>query len=164
MFARLVRPSVISQPSWSCTRNLSWRPRLPKLPSFKLTPDPPGNIIGTVNDAHIPPKFDISHGSYHWMYERIITVGMAPLVVFPFVAGVDYPLIDAGLCTLVLLHSRYGLQSCIIDYIPLRKFGFWHKLAMFLLNIGSFVSLYGIYIIETENNGLADLISKLWHT
>lgn len=165
MFSRLIRPSIITSPSISyksAIRNLSLKPRLPKLPNLRLTPDVPGNIIGSVNDAYVPPPGDISVGAFHWLYEKLVVVGMIPLVVFPFIAGVDYPLFDAALGTLTLLHSRYGLQSCIIDYIPLRKFGFWHKMAMFLLNIGTAVSLYGIYVIETEYNGLCDLIHKLW--
>ncbi|TID29409.1 hypothetical protein CANINC_001983 [Pichia inconspicua] len=163
----LLRPTIINHLkldfSKSFTaRNLSLKPRLPKFPSFKLTPDPPGNIVGTVNDAYVPPQPEISKGSFHWAYERLVVLGMTPLIVFPFIAGVDYPLVDAILSSLILLHSRYGFQSCIIDYIPKRKFGTWHKLAMILLNIGSFTSLYGIYVIETENNGLADLIYKMW--
>lgn len=163
----LLRPSIIGAPKFnflkSCsTRNLSLKPRLPKLPSFKITPDPPGNIVGTVNDAYVPPQPEVTEGSFHWAYERIVVLGMTPLIVFPFIAGVDYPLVDAALSSLILLHSRYGLQSCIIDYIPKRKFGTWHKLAMLLLNIGSFTSLYGIYVLETEYNGLTDLIHKIW--
>lgn len=160
----LLRPSILHVQNFSLvSRNLSLKPRLPKLPSFKLNPEPAGNIIGTVNDAYVPPPMEMSEGSFHWAYERLITVGMAPLIVFPFIAGVDYPLVDAAMGSLILLHSRYGLQSCIIDYIPIRKFGNWHKLAMLLLNLGSFISLYGVYVIETEYNGICDLIGQLWH-
>lgn len=161
---RLLRPSIISPPRFpTFSRNISLKPRLPKLPNLKLKPDAPGNIIGTVNDAYVPPMPDISEGSFHWAYERMVVLSMTPLVVFPFIAGVDYPLVDATLGVLIALHSRYGFHSCIIDYIPLRKFDFWHKFAMFLLNVGTCVSIYGIYILETENNGLCDLIQKLWH-
>jgi hypothetical protein len=165
MFARLIRPSIISTPRLSllnASRSISLKSRLPKLPSFKLTPDAPGNIIGTVNDAYVHPEMEMSHGSFHWVYERLVVLGMAPLIVFPFVAGVDYPLVDAALGSLLLLHARYGIQSCIIDYIPLRKFGTWHKLAMLFLNVGTVFALYGVNVIETEFNGLADLIHKIW--
>lgn len=167
LISSILRSSVIGVPRFNLfqtSRNLSLKSGLPKLASLKITPDPPGNIIGTVNDAYVPPAGDISKGSFHWAYERIVVLGMTPLIVFPFIAGVDYPIIDAALGSLVLLHSRYGLQSCIIDYIPKRKYGTWHKLAMLLLNVGSFVSLYGVYVIETEHNGLSDLIYKIWKT
>ncbi|GMM30097.1 Tim18 protein [Martiniozyma asiatica (nom. inval.)] len=144
------------------TRSLRLIPRLPKLPSFKIKEDVPGNIVGTVNDPYIHPPYAPEGGSFHWAYERIITVAMTPLVATPFIMGVDYPMLDAGLGLLILLHSRYGLQSCVIDYIPLRKFQFWHKFAMFLLNIGTCVSMYGVYVIETEENGLCDLIARVW--
>lgn len=164
LFARLLRPSIISPPRFSLSaRNLSLKPRLPKLPSFKLTPDAPGNIIGTVNDAYVSPIPAMEHGSFHWVYERAVVLAMTPLVVFPFFAGVDYPIVDAILSSLVIIHSRYGFQSCIIDYIPLRKFGTWHKIAMVFLNLGTAISLYGVYVIETEENGVCDLIQRLWN-
>jgi succinate dehydrogenase hydrophobic anchor subunit len=163
---RLFRPSILLSSKFTTpSRNLSLKPRLPKfkLPNLKLTPEAPGNVLDSVNDAYVPPPGDISKGSFHWLYERIVILGMTPLVIFPFIAGVDYPLIDATMSTLILIHSRYGFQSCIIDYFPLRRFGNWHKIVMFLLNIGTCISLYGIYVIETEFNGLCDLIEKLWH-
>lgn len=164
MLTKLLRPSIIKSPQFiSTTRNISFKPRLPKLPDLRLKPEAPGNVMDSVNEAYVPPPPDISEGSFHWMYERLVILGMTPLIVFPFVAGVDYPIVDAMLGSLILLHSRYGFQSCIIDYIPLRRFGNWHKLAMFLLNVGTGISLYGIYVIETEYNGLCDLIEKLWH-
>lgn len=164
---RLLKPSIITAPKFHLlSRNFSLKPRLPKLPklsSFKLKEDVPGNIIGTVNDAYVPPEADITHGSFEWAYERMVILGMTPLVVFPFIAGVDYPIADATLAILIALHARYGLKSCIIDYIPIRKFGIWHKIAMFMLNFGTWVSVYGIYIIETEQNGICNLIKSFWH-
>lgn len=162
---RLLRPTIMSPPRFSSllVRSFSLKPRLPKLPNLRLTPDVPGNVVGTVNDAYVPPPTEFSEGSFHWAYERLVILAMTPLVVFPFVAGVDYPLIDATLGVLIAVHSRYGFQSCIIDYIPLRKFGNWHKLAMFFLNIGTCLSVYGIYLLETEENGICDLVKRIWH-
>lgn len=167
----LLRPSLyahnpIKINAINNVRCLSLKPRLPKLPKlpdFKIKQDPPGNITGTVNDAYVPPEFSMDKGSFHWVYERAIVVSLTPLVILPFIAGVDYPIIDSIFGSLILLHSRYGLQSCIIDYIPLRKFGFWHKLASFLLNIGTAVGLYGVYVLETEDNGVYNLVKTMWH-
>lgn len=157
---QLVRPAVMNQ-----KRGLRLIPRMPKMPtfeSFKLKNDPPGNIVGTVNDAYVPPEYCPPEGSFHWAYERIVTVSMVPLMAFPFVGGVEYPIVDALMSTLVLAHCRYGIQSCIVDYIPLRRFQGWHKLALALLNVGTGVSMYGIYKLETEDNGAWDLVIKLW--
>ncbi|AGO10979.1 AaceriAFR523Cp [[Ashbya] aceris (nom. inval.)] len=137
------------------------------LEKFKLTPPPPGGVTGNVNEAFRPPEPNYMQGSYHWYYERISAVSIIPLTLVPLYgavtgASVEYPLIDAALCSLLLVHTQMGLTSCIIDYIPKRKFGIWHNLAMCMLYAGTTVGLYGVYILETENNGLIDLIGRMW--
>lgn len=73
-----------------------------------------------------------------------------------------HPLLDASLCVMLVVHAHYGFMSCIIDYIPKRKFGIWHDMARYLLYGGSALALYGVYDLETSNNGVVDLIGKLW--
>jgi len=133
-----------------------------KLSDFKLKEQPVGNIVGTVNDAVKIPPMDFYKGSYHWDYERIVTVSMVPLALAPFVIGIEHPYIDAIFSILLLIHCRYGFQSCIIDYIPERRFGIWHKVAMWALDLGSWLALYGVYVIETEANGLFALVCHIW--
>lgn len=133
-----------------------------KLSDFKLKEQPVGNIVGTVNDAVKIPPMDFYKGSYHWDYERIVAVSMVPLALAPFVIGIEHPYIDAIFSILLLIHCRYGFQSCIIDYIPERRFGIWHKMAMWALDLGSWLALYGVYVIETEANGLFALVCHIW--
>lgn len=150
-------------PFISSKRYISLKPDFSK---FKLTPPPPGGVVGGFNDAFKPPEANHFHGSYHWDYERITAISLLPLTTIPmYVAlsgGVVQPLLDAAMCTALLLHVQYGLTSCIIDYIPKRKFGIWHSIARSLLYGGCALGLYGIYDLETNNNGLVDLIGKLW--
>lgn len=141
------------------SRCLSLKPNFSK---FKLNKGPPGNIVGTVNDAYKFPEPDHYHGSNHWTYDRILAMGLVPLTAFPFVMGVEFPMVDSIFCLTVLLHSYAGFKSCIIDYIPERVYGFWHRAAMKLLTLGTAVSLYGIYILETTENGLFDFVSKIY--
>ncbi|CAR26772.1 ZYRO0C01056p [Zygosaccharomyces rouxii] len=144
-------------------RCISLKPDFSKL---KLNPPPPGGVEGTVNDAFKPPVQDPSEGSFHWDYERIAAVSLLPLVTVPLYIGITGgivpPILDASLCSILLIHVQYGLTSCIIDYIPMRKFRIWHNLAMYLLYGGTAVGLYGVYQLETENNGIVDLIRRLW--
>lgn len=131
---------------------------------IKTIPQPPGNIIGTVNDAYVPPKPNSFTGSKHWTFERLVTIGMVPLVVTPFVTGGLSAPLDATLGALILYHSYAGFESCIIDYIPLREFGVWHKAAMGLLAFGSVVAAYGIYVLETSyDGGLWALLKDSWN-
>lgn len=144
-------------------RCISLKPNFSKL---KLNPPPPGGVEGTVNDAFRPPLPDPSEGSFHWDYERIAAVSLVPLVTVPLYIGITGgivpPLLDASLCSILLIHVQYGLTSCIVDYIPKRKFRVWHNLAMYLLYGGTAMGLYGIYQLETENNGIVDLARRLW--
>lgn len=55
-------------------------------------------------------------------------------------------------------------NSCITDYISERVYGVWHKYAMYMLGLGSAVSLFGIYKLETENDGVVGLVKSLWHS
>lgn len=144
-------------------RQLSLKPDISKL---KLIPSPPGGVRGGINDAFQPPEPNHFHGSYHWDYERITAASLLPLTTIPLYislsGGVVPPLLDASLCVALILHVHYGLMSCIIDYIPRRKFGVWHDMARYLLYGGSAIALYGVYDLETSNNGLVDLIGRLW--
>ncbi|KAM9938404.1 hypothetical protein OXX80_002103 [Metschnikowia pulcherrima] len=156
---------IIGRGSLGLVRNLNFARTLSLKPNFsklKLREQPPGNIVGTVNEAYEIPLVSPYESSYHWTYERILAAGLVPMAAFPFVMGVDFPYVDTAFCLAVLFHAHCGIKSCIIDYIPERVYGFWHKAACKLLSLGSFVSMYGIYLIETSENGLFDLISKLW--
>lgn len=140
-------------------RTISFKPDFSK---FKKIKQPPGIIVGTVNEPTKIPLVSYYEGSYHWVYEKIITVGLIPLSLVPFFAGVEHPMIDSIFSIGLLFHIHAGLKSCIIDYIPERVWGFWHRFAGKLLTLGTFVAMYGVYVLETANNGLYDLISKLW--
>ncbi|ABN65231.1 membrane anchor in succinate dehydrogenase complex [Scheffersomyces stipitis CBS 6054] len=154
----VIKPVSLLRPT-GVARFISLKPDFSR---FKKTEQPPGYIVGTVNDAYRIPLVTYYEGSYHWTYERAIAITMVPLMMTPFVAGVEYPMIDAVFSSLVLFHCHCGFKSCIIDYIPERVYGFWHRAATRLLTLGSFVSLYGVYLIETEGNGLFDLLKNIW--
>lgn len=128
---------------------------------FKTIPQPPGNIIGTVNDAYVAPKPNKFEGSLHWTIERVVVLGMTPLIAAPLITG-SSPL-DSAMAGLLLYHCFAGFQSCIIDYIPKRVYGGLHTAAMALLTFGTFVAGYGVYKIENEEkDGLYGLVKKLW--
>lgn len=135
---------------------------MPDFSKYKKIPQPPGHIVGTVNEPYKIPLVSFYEGGYHWAYERILTVALIPLATFPFIGGVEYPMLDSIFTVGLLFHAHAGFQACIIDYIPLRVYGVWHRIARRLLAFGTSVSMYGIYILETENGGLWDLLSSIW--
>ncbi|KAG7191541.1 membrane anchor subunit of succinate dehydrogenase, Sdh4 [Scheffersomyces spartinae] len=128
---------------------------------IKTIPQPPGHIVGDVNDAYVPPPPSKSHGSLHWTAERVVAVGMVPLAVAPLISGTS-TLIDSTFSALLLYHVYAGFQSCIIDYIPKRVYGIYHKLVMYLLALGTGVAGYGVYQVETKEGGFAPIITKIF--
>ncbi|QPG74909.1 hypothetical protein FOA43_002247 [Brettanomyces nanus] len=129
----------------------------------KTITQPPGDIIGTVNEAYVVPTPNKFTGSRAWTMERLAVVAMTPLMLAPFIAGSAYAPLDAAMSTLLLYHCYAGFESCIIDYIPARVYGVWHSVAMGLLALGSLFAGCGIYVIETtEEEGLFGLCKKLW--
>lgn len=131
------------------------------LRGLKTIPQPPGYIVGTVNDAYVPPPAKKSEGSLHWTMERAVAIAMVPLAVAPFFTGAS-TLLDSSLATLMLYHVHSGFQACIIDYIPKRVYGSLHNYAMYLLAFGTGVAGYGVYQIENKEGGFASIIKKLW--
>lgn len=135
----------------------------PDWSKYKKIKQPPGHVEGTINEAAKIPLMNPYESSYHWTYDRMVSLGLIPMTVAPLAFGVENPLLDASFCLILLFHIHSGFKSCIIDYIPERVYGFWHRAACKLLSFGSFVSMYGIYLLETNENGLFDLISRTWN-
>ncbi|KAF3989976.1 hypothetical protein FT663_02045 [Candidozyma haemuli var. vulneris] len=130
--------------------------------SIKTIPQPPGHIVGTVNDAYVPPKPAKSHGSAHWTTERAVAIGLVPLIGASFFSGPSVVL-DSTLSAFLLAHSWVGFQSCIIDYIPSRVYGSYHNYAIYLLTFGTGVAAYGVYELEKkEEGGVTGIVAKLF--
>ncbi|ODV67550.1 hypothetical protein HYPBUDRAFT_196546 [Hyphopichia burtonii NRRL Y-1933] len=158
MSTGIIRRALLQQPIHA-RRLISLKPDFSKL---KKIEQPPGFIVDTVNEPYKPPQSDPYEGSYHWAYERMVSTALVPLLMVPFIGGVNHPIIDATFCVTLLVHCQSGFKACIIDYIPKRVYGIWHGVACKLLSLGTFVGLYGIYLLETTSNGLFDLIASLW--
>lgn len=124
---------------------------------------PPGYIVGTVNDAAELNAPDRVHGTNHWLFERATVIAFAPLISYALIKGTLPPLADASLGFLLVSHCHFGLGACITDYVPKRLFPKLSPLCFMLLGAGSAAGLYGIYKLETEENGLVGAVSTLWH-
>ncbi|KPI44536.1 Succinate dehydrogenase [ubiquinone] cytochrome b small subunit, mitochondrial [Cyphellophora attinorum] len=126
---------------------------------------PPGPqvIDGGVNEpAPVPPPSPI-HGSYHWSFERLVSIGLIPLTIAPFAAGSISPAIDASLVFLLIIHSHMGFQSCITDYFSVRKHPGLRKFFDWTLNIATLLVMWGFYEFETNDVGLTQMIKRVWH-
>ena len=143
---------------------------------------PPGPqvIEGGVNDpAPVPPPSSI-HGSYHWSFERLLSIGLIPLTLAPFAAGAVSPVLDSILVFSIIVHSHIGFQSvlllvnlvvalliptraCITDYFSTLKWPRLRKFFDWTLNIVTVLVAYAFYEFETNDVGLAEGIKRIWH-
>jgi len=127
-----------------------------------ILPPGPQVIEGTANDpAPIPPT-DPSHGSYHWSFERLISVALIPLTIAPFAAGSLNPTMDAILCASIIIHSHIGFESMIIDYIPRKRLPRTRLFFWWGLRAATLVVAVGLYEFETNDVGLTEAIKRIW--
>lgn len=87
---------------------------------------------------------------------------MVPLTVVPFAAGSLNPVMDATLCSLLLLHSHVGFQSIIIDYVPQDRLPRARKFFVWALRAGTAIVAVGLYEFETNDVGVTEAIKRIW--
>jgi len=131
--------------------------------SREILPPGPQVLHGGVNDAAPVPKPSPTHGSYHWTFERLISLGLVPLTIAPFASGTMNPTLDAIFVATILIHSHIGFQSLIIDYIPTHQHPTMRKTFGWLLNLATVVVGIGFYEFETNDVGLTEAIKRIWH-
>ncbi|KAG0126510.1 CybS-domain-containing protein [Tuber indicum] len=130
--------------------------------SRKILPAGPQVIQGTVNEAVEVPDPNAAHGSYHWSFERLISVALIPLTVAPFAAGSINPVTDAILGATIVIHSHIGFESMIVDYIPHRRYPTLRKGAMWALKGATVLVLVGLYEFETNDVGITEAVKRVW--
>ncbi|KAL1591176.1 hypothetical protein WHR41_00102 [Cladosporium halotolerans] len=128
----------------------------------QILPPLPQVIKGGVNDPVPTPAPHPAHGSYHWSFERAVSIALVPLTAIPFAAGAAVPMVDAGLISLLVLHSYMGFQSCITDYFPTWRVSVVRKVADWLNFLAIFVVGWGWYEFETNDVGLTEAIKRVW--
>ncbi|CAI4046597.1 hypothetical protein N7582_003850 [Saccharomyces uvarum] len=135
------------------------------IPFLPKIPQKPGGVSGTANDSSYMPPESRTHGSYHWIVERGLSLMVLPLIMVPLVTtGPISTFTDTFLSLVLLGHCHIGFQSCIIDYVSERVYGKVHHYAMYLLSLGSFLSLVGIYKLESQGAGLIGSLKSLWES
>ena len=50
-----------------------------------------------------------------WTAERAVSLAQVPACILPFM--VTTPLTDAIFCTLAVLHSHWGIEALVVDYV-----------------------------------------------
>lgn len=106
-------------------------------------------------------KISPMHGSQHWAFERLVSIGTLGLIgaaaVFP------HKMIDFALGFVVPLHCHIGFGSILIDYLHPRKFPIIGRFSKGILYAATGLSMYGLYRYNTEDVGIIEGVKKLWH-
>ena len=101
------------------------------------------------------------HGSYHWIYDRILSGASLATVTYGVLTGPSNTL-DVALAVVLPLHCHIGFQTIIDDYLPQRKFNVVYKVARGSLLLATALTLYGAYRFNTENIGISEAAAELW--
>lgn len=127
------------------------------------TPDAKQSYIkGTVNEPTTFPPPSPSHGSYHWAFERAISVALVPLMAVGAVKHGASGILDATLALTLVLHSHIGFTASLDDYLHHRKFPKAGPFASWTLRAATVATLAGIYEFQTNDVGFTELISRVW--
>ncbi|KAJ1672539.1 membrane anchor subunit of succinate dehydrogenase, Sdh4, partial [Spiromyces aspiralis] len=108
---------------------------------------------------HEPKKLS---GSYHWVYERTLTVLLVPLVGTAAFYGA-HPINDLMLGIAVPLHVHMGMESVLIDYFHSRRWPRFGPSLTWLLRLTTLLALYGCWKINTEDVGVTEYTKRLWN-
>lgn len=122
----------------------------------------PQVVHGTMNDAAPIPHHSPTHGSYHWTFERLISVALIPLTIAPFTAGSLNPVMDSVLAATIVIHSHIGFQALIADYLPEKRVP--KTLAFFKwgLRAATLTVAVGLYEFETNDVGITEALKRIW--
>ncbi|KAL0636981.1 membrane anchor subunit of succinate dehydrogenase, Sdh4 [Maublancomyces gigas] len=159
VIARPAASSAFLRASLFAARPVSAQPRVAALHTSQ-----PLRILpaGPLNDAVPVPEANPTNGSFHWSFERLVSIALIPLTVAPFAAGSVSPVTDAVFGAAVVIHSHLGFEAMIIDYIPERKNPTARKAFMWGLKGTTVLVLIGLYEFQTNDVGITEGVKRFW--
>merc|ERR1711879_262520 len=98
-----------------------------------------------------------------WTAERAVSVLQIPALIVPFLYTT--PATDAMFCTLAVLHSHWGVEAIVVDYIRPSLFNgstTIPNIAQGLCWLLSIVTLGGLYYFNYTDVGIINAIKMLW--
>jgi len=98
-----------------------------------------------------------------WSAERVVSAAQVPAVILPFLHTT--PITDAVFCTLAVLHSHWGIEAIVVDYIRPVLFGgstTIPNICVALVWVLSAFTLGGLYYFAYTDVGIVNAIKMLW--
>ncbi|KAJ1921443.1 membrane anchor subunit of succinate dehydrogenase, Sdh4 [Tieghemiomyces parasiticus] len=101
------------------------------------------------------------HGSYHWDFERALSVALVPLVGAQVAYGA-HPITDLLMGVVLPLHCHIGWDSMVTDYVHPRKYPRLGPLCAWSLRLFTVLTLVGCFSFNTNDIGLTELVKRTW--
>jgi succinate dehydrogenase (ubiquinone) membrane anchor subunit len=98
-----------------------------------------------------------------WTAERAVSLAQIPACIVPFIYTT--PLTDAMFCTLAVLHSHWGIEAIVVDYIRPSLFNgstVIPNIAVGLVWALSAFTLGALYYFNYTDVGIVNAIKMLW--
>lgn len=98
-----------------------------------------------------------------WTAERVVSIAQIPICIVPFM--LTTPLTDAVFCTLAVLHSHWGVEAIVVDYIRPSLFNgstVIPNIAVSLVWALSAFTLGALYYFNYTDVGIINAIKMLW--
>ncbi|KAG0038742.1 membrane anchor subunit of succinate dehydrogenase, Sdh4 [Podila clonocystis] len=126
-----------------------------------------GQSPASVTDVYKQQPYKIPtpnqlHGSYHWDFERLLSISMVPLLAASAINGA-HPITDGLLGVVVPIHCHVGFDAMVTDYLHPAKAGVWgNRACVWTLRGATVLALIGCYQFNTNDIGLTELVKKAW--
>jgi len=98
-----------------------------------------------------------------WTAEKVVSAAQVPAVILPFLHTT--PATDAVFCTLAVLHSHWGIEAIVVDYIRPVLFGgstTIPNICVALVWVLSAFTLGGLYYFSYTDVGIINAIKMMW--
>merc|ERR1711963_5525 len=155
---KLLKPKMLAQnlmrQQLRCLQNVN-KQALSKIPKSTLVP---AQFLATTSVQR--------SGADHvkmWTAERAVSVAQIPALIVPFMWTT--PMTDAIFCTLAVLHSHWGVEAIVVDYIRPSLFGgstTIPNICQGLVWALSGVTLGGLIYFAYTDVGIINAIKMLW--
>lgn len=101
-------------------------------------------------------------GSYHWQFERYLSVGTLAVCAVPLMTGPSR-IADFLLTFLLPLHCHLGFDQVITDYLNKRKIGTAGNLAVKgVVTAATLLTTYGLFKFNTNDVGITEFVKNIW--
>ncbi|KAL0116752.1 hypothetical protein PUN28_009991 [Cardiocondyla obscurior] len=104
-----------------------------------------------------------AHGDHVrlWVIERMVSI--ASLALIPAALVLDNKFIDVLVAASIVMHTHWGLEAIILDYArPIVVGTLVPKVAFFMLNLVSILTLTGLFVLIYNGPGLSKIIKNGW--